>query len=944
MPTNTAHGKKLIRRGDEKIIIPHKTREAAQKHGIHQARDVQTQSIINRVIGPPHVLLKVGENQAHAILDTGADRTVISLDLFKELFAGNRPPPINPTTVKLKGATGHKLEILGQVQMPYTIGGVRLTHPVQVVSNMKNTLLLGNDVILDRMTVEKGRRLIVDTADGERGSTPIKYEIPQMKVRLTRKTELPAQSISLIEAYVWSDIPTITEHTASDPTLLLIESTTCDEDQINFDPTLTRRLAQGKVKILLTNMSHDPISLEKDREIGTAAPVLPTEDPEAPYEEFGRENNICFLHDDELRDNILTPNPEGFNPIPPGYGAAEANEPINIAEVKTEGLTQKEKEQLQRLLARFRGVLSTGADDYGRTPLMAFSIETGDNKPVAARYRPIPASYEKEVRQAVIDMQANDVIEEADSPWNSTLVLVRKPDGKLRICVNLKGVNEVTTNQTSYPINQQEQSLARLCNGKFFFRLDLSQAYYAIPLATYEDRDRTAFSAFGKQFRFKVSPFGARYLPSRFNKLMTQILGGLDHYLFYYFDDVIGCFQTAEALLDGLATVLQRLTEANLRVNFKKSDFTLTTLDRIKWLGSVIQGNKIWPDSNKLSAIADMPIPTNRHGLLRFLGAVNYHRRHINHLAEQTAPLNKIISPKTKFFMGPEQIAAFEKIKAIITSAPALALPDTNKPFIITCDASDIGVGGVLSQMNEKEEEVVVAYCSRTLSQNEQNGSSCEKEILAILYSVSVYYFYIANAHFTLRSDSKSLVFLRNFRELNSKLFRASLILDELSFDIQHMSASRANLMGMADMISRAYGDAEPDPPRASYKTLREPRYETMTAPPGMPQHPIPLEEFNTLADAYLKDFKKAQEPSLTKHDTIRIVSCAPRDDGLEGLLSAAARTTTSGKPPHLQTHMDALRRVALRPNVLTQALFRTAQRKDKKLLEIYRNNREKPE
>ena len=889
---------------------------------------------INRIFGPPHVALKVGKNKANAILDTGADRTVISLDLFKHLFNDNESPKMQPSAVKLKGATGHKLDIVGQVNMPFTVAGISMTHPVQVIGNMANTFLIGNDLILDKVTIQKGRKILVDV-NGKTGTAPIKYEIPQMRIHLTRAIDLAPNTVRLVEAYIKSEREIQTEHTATDPTLLLIESAAQLTDQFDFDPTLTRRLQGNKVRILISNTAPDPLSLDKDREIGTAKPVLPTDDPHVPYEEFQREGNICFLHDDELRDNIMEANPDGFNPIPAGYDQSSTNEPIEIEQALSEGLSTKERTRLLRILDRYRGVLSTGADDYGRTPLMSFSIETGDNKPVAARYRPIPASFEKEVRTAVKEMQTNDVIEEADSPWNSTLVLVRKPDGKLRICVNLKGVNEVTTNQTSYPINQQEQSLARLCNGKHFFRLDLSQAYYAIPLATHEDRDRTAFSAFGKQFRFKVSPFGARYLPSRFNKLMTEVLGGLDHYLFYYFDDVIGCFQTADELLDGLATVLQRLIAANLRVNFKKSEFSLTSLNRIKWLGSVIQDNKIWPDSMKLKAIADMPIPTNKHGLMRFLGAVNYHRRHIENMAAQTAPLSKLVSPKAAFTMGPTQIEAFDKLKKLITSAPALALPDTTKAFIITTDASDIGVGGVLSQLDKKGEEQIVAYCSRTLSVNEQNGSSCEKEILAILYGVSVFYFYIANAHFTLRSDSKSLVFLRHFKELNSKLFRASLILDELSFDIQHLSATRSNMMGVADMISRAYGDAAPDPPRASYKTLREPRFEKITAPPNMPKQPIGRQEFDKRADKYLKKFISEQEPAMTRHDLISFDAVAPRDDGLEGLMTASTRPTTATPTPTKEQDTEALKRIALRPNVLTPELFRKAQRDDEKLKEM---------
>jgi hypothetical protein len=460
-------------------------------------------------------------------------------------------------------------------------------------------------------------------------------------------------------------------------------------------------------------------------------------------------------------------------------------------------------------------------------------------------------------------------------------------------------------------------------------------------MASEEDRDKTAFSAFGKQYRFRVSPFGARYLPSKFNKLMTAILTGTEHFLFYYFDDVIGCFQTPDELFDGLATVLQKLSLANLRVNFAKSNFCLTSLDKIKWLGTVIQGNKVHPDSAKIAAIMDMPVPHTRNALQRFLGAVNYHRRHISHLAEMQAPLNKLVSKLVPFQMTPELVQIFNQLKQMLSAAPALSLPDTSRPFIITTDASDIGVGGVLTQPPENPEdaETVVAYCSRTLSANEQNGSSCEKEILAILYAVSYFHFYIANVHFTLRSDSKSLVYLRHFKNLNSKIFRASLILDELSFDIQHMSATRSNVMGIADMISRAYGDAAPDPPRASYKALRSPVFEKLTAPPMMPPYAIPKEDFDALAATYLQDF-------LAKNPTVQD-DLEPRQVNLVGdSEELAAILTCRQEHPRLnvnaQNAREILRISKIQPT-LTPEIFRQAQQDDKVIGTIIKNMERNP-
>jgi hypothetical protein len=844
---------------------------------------------------------------------------------------------IKPSNIHLRAAGGHALCVTGQLSLKYDFGNsVVVPHMTQVVSDMSKTLLIGSDFILDRISMFRGRRLEVEY-EGKKAAMPIEYTMPRATVAVNRRTEIAPMSVHFVECSLEFDAP-IHEwrEFQCNRTFLVHERDDDNDDCLGIEEAIATADGDNKITCLIANTSSEPLTLTRGLTVGQATPVHQTvDDGEAQFEEmhYDEAKHVYYLHEASTRDEILHGNPDGFNPIPPGYEAIDPalmGKPVNIEEADAQGLDSTQRLELFRILNHYKGVMSTGPADYGRTPLMSFEIKTEGHEPVAARYRPIPAAYEKEVKATIKTMLDTDVIEEADSPWNSTLVLVRKPNGKLRICVNLKGVNAVTTNGTSYPINQQEESFARLCNGKYFFKLDLSQAYYSIPMDNKDDRDKTAFSVFGKQYRFKVSPFGARYLPSRFNKLMTTILGGLEHYLFYYFDDVIGCFQTPDELFDGLATVLQRLITANLRVNFAKSNFCLTTLDKIKWLGTVIQGNKVYPDSDKIKAILEMPIPHTRNGLQRFLGAVNYHRRHLPHLADLQAPLNKLVSKNEPFRMTKERIDVFEKLKKALARAPALALPDTNRPFIITTDASDIGVGGVLTQPAERpdEPETVIAYCSRTLSANEQNGSSCEKEILAILYAVSYFHFYIANAHFTLRSDSKSLVYLRHFRNLNSKIFRASLVLDELSFDIQHMSATRANVMGIADMISRAYGDDADDPPRASYKTLRDPIFQKLTAPPGLPATPISKEEFDLLADNYLAAFLSENPTATAKNENrkINIIETAINPDDLATVLSCRFR---ADKINENASPAFEIRRVGQRQPTLTPEIFKRAQRDD---------------
>ena len=881
----------------------------------------------------------------------------MSSDTFHSVFAVGKPPKLQRTSVKLKGVTAHALRVLGTFILHFLVEGVELKHRVFIVDGIGTQMLLGNDFVLDKVTIHHGRHADIVVDEKQTIRVPLNYNIPKMQVRLLENVTLDPFTMQLVKCELQYD-QSHTDLVARLPEVVVLDPV--DETQ-SLQPldAVVRPNELGEISCCLVNDTSVTSEKMAYEVVATATPVSRSESAFYMYEEYHDDGELFYVHstdndtlryvhESEERDHIMHGNEAGFNPIPAGYEVASNEEQKNPADIPTDKYTApglgKHTKRMRQILTANRGVFSTGPSDYGCTPLMKFSIETGDNEPVASRYCPIPAAYEPEVRATIAGMLENKIIEEADSPWNSSLVIVRKPNGKLRICVNLKGVNAVTVNKTSYPINNQETSFATLARGKYYFRLDLSQAYYAIPLATEDDKQKTAFSVFGKQYRFLVSPFGARYLPSQFNRLMSNILSGLEHNIFFYFDDVIGVYSTPEELLVGLENVLGRLLAANLRVNFQKSEFYLTELSHIKWLGSVIHDNQICPDQEKIKAISEMPIPGSRNMLQRFLGAVNFHRRHIDHLADRAAPLNKMLSKKVVFKMGPEQVEAFNDLKQALTSAPALALPEIAKPFIITTDASDVGVGGMLSQPNSDGTERVVAYCSRQLTVTEQNGSSCEKEILAILYAVNCFHFYIANTHFTLRSDSKSLVFLRHFKNLNSKIFRASLQLDELSFDIEHMSATRSNAMGVVDMVSRAYYDVAPDPPRAGYKTLRSPVFEKLTSPPKLPKGPIPIHEFNTYADQYLAKFVK-DNPLPEPEKSLRNVRYVTSEE-FYTLLSTPSDEDDTSEKKILRIRdrgpLYNLRSPGRTP--LTLELFKAAQRDDPSCRPIIRELTDNPD
>ena len=843
----------------------------------------QSDHVKNVMRGPPHIPITINRVTIMAIVDTGADRTLCQSKIAERIYGCRWKQQLKVSTVKLKSATGHALKVKGEIEMVMEIGEMKVKHSVVIVDDAIAPFLLGQDFMLDKVILEDGRYFLLH--DDEKGveKIPITYNIKEYVVRTVQNERIPPLSSRLIRGLIrmnnrqtedeqesFDDLIGVNVYLSarlpsfdSQEDIEYIESVGVYVDSYlpyRMEDTVSTVEENNYVTCLMTNLTEEVVTIEAKEIIGRLQLVEETEEKGILHvvgEEADctiTEEDILFLHEEETKEAIFVGETEDRKILPKGYEAEEIKPKVKITVDHLINLTEKQRNQVKLVLWENQKVFSQGPGDFGKTHLMEFEIDTGDHEPVQSRYVPVPAHYEKELKVILDQMVDNKILEECESSWNNTIVIVKKPGGKLRLCVNLKNVNSLTLNKSSFPINYQEQSLAKLCNAKYYFRLDLSQAYYAIPLKE-SSRDKTAFSALGKQYRFLTSPFGAKYLPSKFSKLMSIIFRGMDSKVFFYFDDIIASSNDFQELMATLKETLGRLLKAGMRVNFEKSDFCLTSLEPIKWLGAIIKDNHMFPDPKKINSILEMQLPRTKKGMMRFLGAISYHRRHLPHLAEILAPLYKLCSTKAQYLITDKETQAFNLAKRLITSAASLKLPDLSKRFIVTCDASNIGVGGVLSQLSDTGEEQIVAYCSRVLTDTESKGSSCEKELIAILYTIGVFYYYLAHNKFLLRTDSKSLIYLKHFKGINNKLLKTSNILNELDFDIEHYAMRKGNVMAIADLLSRCGVEDIPEGQKASYKELRKPIYDQFRKPDGLPEGPMSKEVFETYAEAYLKEF-----------------------------------------------------------------------------------------
>lgn len=424
----------------------------------------------------------------------------------------------------------------------------------------------------------------------------------------------------------------------------------------------------------------------------------------------------------------------------------------------------------------------TTTKSLGRTNLVEHIIDTGDSAPIKQRYYPLSPARLQLVHQELDKMLELGVVVPSKSPWSSPIILLDKPDGSKRFVVDFRKVNAVTK-RDAYPLPQVTTILDRLRDARYLSSLDVKSAYWQIPLAT-DSQEKTAFTVPGRGlYHFKTMPFGLHNAPATWQRFIDNVIGAdLEPQVFVYLDDIIVVTKTFQEHLNILRKIFQRLKAANVTLNPEKCCLCRAEL---RYLGYIVNHMGLRVDPSKVEAIINIPVPTNQKTVRQFCGTASWYRRFIPNFASRLYPLTQLLKKRQQFVWTPEAQEAFEDIRSCLVKAPILTCPDFTKPFEISCDASGIGIGAVLSQVREQGEQVV-AYASRTLTRAEQKYSATERECLAVIWAVERFRPYIEGTHFKIITDHYSLLWLHNLKDPQGRLARWALRLQPYSFTLIH--------------------------------------------------------------------------------------------------------------------------------------------------------------
>ena len=725
--------------------------------------------------------------ESPCLIDTGASVSLVPISMVvgKPLL----PCSVN---VDLQAVNGTRLQVLGEVDLLVGLDHWVAPHRFMVVPTDTGPIL-GSDFLLHHGMIVDLKRGRLDWIGG---SLQLKRDVPEernedvQKCSLVLETQVQTPGMECVvtmATIINSDGQQCSTTTTQmlEPNQTLMDSTGALIARVLVPESSTR----SPVQLLFMQGSR---CLNKGTVLGTLVPV-----------------DQCIQ-----TDSCCTINPTS-------HEKKDDFEFLKQFDWSATRLAPGERGLLDKLVLDNRELFSQGDGDVGRSNIVQHAIPTQQHNPVKQRQYRLPQSLKPLVQQQVQGMLQNGIITPSASPWSSPVILVRKKNGSYRFCVDYRALNGITI-KDAYPLPRVDETLDSLGGAQYFSTLDLASGYWQVEVDP-SDRPKTAFSTPQGHFEFTVMPFGLCNAPATFQRLMEYVLAGLQwEHCLVYLDDIIVFSETFKEHITRLSGVFDRLRNAGLKLKPKKCCFARSS---VQYLGHIVSRRGLEAEKSKVQAVRDYPRPTNATEVRSFLGLVGYYRRFVRGFSTIANPLFNLERRATQFYWGEDCEAAFNELKTKLTTAPILAFPKFDVQFTLTTDASNHGLGAILSQKYEGK-EYVVAYASRVLHKAELNYSTIEKEALALVWAVGHFRPYLFGRSFVLITDHCPLTWLKTIKEPRGRLARWLLYLSEFDWSIQH-KPGRQNTN--ADALSRHTPIAQQE--EVQEGTTLDDRFEDISTP-----------------------------------------------------------------------------------------------------------------
>uniref|UniRef100_A0A3B1JYN6 Gypsy retrotransposon integrase-like protein 1 n=1 Tax=Astyanax mexicanus TaxID=7994 RepID=A0A3B1JYN6_ASTMX len=743
--------------------------------------------------------VKIGKIQTNCLLDTGSQVTTISQSFFNQQLPAHQMNPLGDL-LEVEGANGQTVPYLGYVDLsitfPEEFAGAEVEVPTLALvvpdlnSDTQPQVLIGTNTLdVLYMTInEKNVREYNSSSYGYKAVLKI------LKARLEQQQNLThglvklhsknSQVIAAGEDVVLEGCISVKQQMFG--TMAVLEHPTCSTlpGGLLVKPCLMSIPSRSyqKVPVMLKNESgHDIVMPQKCiiAELNAVQALLPQPSRSAESESVSPELSFNF---------------EG-------------------SPISTEW-----KERVTQKLSSLPEVFAHNDLDYGRTNRVKHHIKLSDETPFKHRARPIHPQDLEAVRKHLQELLQAGIIRESESPFSSPIVVVRKKNGDVRLCIDYRKLN-LQTVKDAYALPNLEETFSTLTGSKWFSVLDLKSGYYQIEVEE-TDKPKTAFVCPLGFWEFNRMPQGITNAPSTFQRLMEKCMSGMNlKEVLVFLDDLIVFSKTLEEHEVRLLKVLNRLKEYGLKLSPTKCKFFQTS---VRYLGHIVSQDGVETDPNKVEALKTWPRPKGLKELRSFLGFSGYYRRFIKNYSSVVRPLTNLTvgypplrrssqlkkepkqyhDPKQPFGSRwtPECECSFQAIIEKLTSAPVLGFANPQLPYVLHTDASTTGLGAALYQEQEGKMRVI-SYASRGLSRSESKYPAHKLEFLALKWAVTEKFNdYLYGSPFTVVTDSNPLTYILTTAKMDATSYRWLATLSTFNFKLKYR-AGKQN--GDADGLSR---------------------------------------------------------------------------------------------------------------------------------------------
>ena len=643
---------------------------------------------------------------------------------------------------------------------------------VHVIKDLKYDFLIGMNHIKSLEIIKDGPKMKIKL-----NGHLITTNYYQNQFFLVNNLEIPGDSIVYAPVYARFELP------KND---LYITGRT-DLPSKYGDIAIFDSTCQGQSpKVLIINQNSTPINLPKNLLIGSTSGVNDIN----LLIECKDKNSETIRHEKFLRDRK-----KKFKVI---------KDPDVVFGNK---LDSKQKAKIKKILNDNYESFAYDKFDCGLARGFRYGIQLEDPK---ANFfvppRRISPAKLPEVKAQLQNELKHGLISTISSKFNHPLVLVRKPDGSLRICSDLRKLNSKMEVQR-YPIPTIDSILSNLgkvlagCQESevFIASFDIIQAYRSLEVDE-ASKEMLAFTVEESMYTHERMAFGLADAPSTFSFLMRKVLNEVPN-CFNYLDDLILVTRGFEEFKSSLDCLLKTLLKFGILLKPSKCALGL---EELPFLGHLITTTGIRIQPEKITAIQNLRPPSDKDQLRSQLGMFNFHHQAVPNLYLILEPLFKLLKLHERFEWRKEHQTAFNEAKAALINANERVHRDGSLPLILSVDSSNTGCGGVLYQARDEQLEPL-AYFSKVFSSAEQKLPIRTRELIGIAKSIKHWENYLIGESFCVLNDHHSLRWLQS-TSVDGLCIRSRNILWYLShFDFQFSHIRGTDIKNkIADCLSRA--------------------------------------------------------------------------------------------------------------------------------------------